>query len=108
MEDHVSGAGQANSEYRYSNKPYQFTKITHYPQVAKKRFFIIILLYILISGLFSLSGPKAVNEAYVSYQVDPKNNHLKLYWRDDRKQLFKSIGNLKSWLDSKGQRLVLQ
>ncbi len=75
-------------------------------QMAKKRFSLVLLVCILIPGLFSLSGPKAVNEAYVSYQVDPKKDNLKLYWRDDKKKPFKSIGNLKSWLEGKGQQLV--
>ena len=74
--------------------------------MAKKSFFIILLVYILFPGLCSLSGPKAVNEAYVSYQADPKKDNLKLYWRDDQKQPFKSIGNLKSWLEGRGQQLL--
>jgi uncharacterized protein YigE (DUF2233 family) len=80
----------------------------HYTQapVAKVRFFILLLACILIPGLLSLSEPREVNEEYVSYQVDPKNNNLKLYWRDDKKQPFKSLGNLKSWLEGKGRRLL--
>lgn len=74
--------------------------------MAKKRCCIILLVCLLIPGLLSLSGPKTVNEEYVSYQVDPKKDNLKLYWRDDKKQPFKSIGNLKGWLDGKGQRLL--
>ncbi len=74
--------------------------------MANRRFVIILLIYILVPGLFTLSGPKGVNEEYVSYQVDPKNSNLKLYWRDDKKQPFRSIGNLKSWLDSKGEQLL--
>jgi uncharacterized protein YigE (DUF2233 family) len=75
-------------------------------QMAKKRFSIILLICFLIPGLFSSSGPKAVNEEYVNFQVDPKKDNLKLYWKDDKKRLFKSIGNLKSWLEGKGHQLV--
>ena len=31
---------------------------------------------------------------------------LKLYWRNDQGQLFRSLGNLKAWLDTRGEKLV--
>jgi uncharacterized protein YigE (DUF2233 family) len=45
-------------------------------------------------------------EKFISYVADLKKQDLKLYWKDDKKQLFKSIGSLKTWLESKNEKLV--
>jgi len=42
---------------------------------------------------------------FISYVVDPKKQTLKLYLKDEKQQNFKSINNLKLWLEKKSQNL---
>jgi uncharacterized protein YigE (DUF2233 family) len=74
--------------------------------VNQKSFFIIILVLLLTSGLFCVSGPNKGNNDYVSYEVDLRSQDFSLYWKDDKGQPFKSIGALRTWLDRKGKRLL--
>lgn len=46
------------------------------------------------------------DDRFVSYTVDPQKQGIKLYWRDEQQVAFKSIGNLKNWLDGKHETLV--
>lgn len=46
------------------------------------------------------------DDRFVSYTVDAKKQVIKLYWRDDNQAPFRSIGNLKAWLEERHQRLV--
>ena len=49
---------------------------------------------------------KNTDEKFISYTVDPKKRDLKLYWKDDKQQNFKSILNLKTWLEKNNKKLV--
>lgn len=42
----------------------------------------------------------------ISYQVDLQKQDFRLYWKDDKGQIISSIGNLKTWLGTKDQKLV--
>ena len=42
----------------------------------------------------------------ISYQVDLQKQDLQLYWKDDKGKIFSSIENLKTWLGTKGKKLV--
>ena len=53
-----------------------------------------------------MSIPNDVKDDHISYEINLKNQDLKMYWKDDKHQLFKSIVNLKRWLESKGQILI--
>lgn len=43
---------------------------------------------------------------YVSYQVNPRRQTLRLYWQDERGKNLRSIGRLREWLASRGQQLL--
>ncbi|HEX8504803.1 MAG TPA: phosphodiester glycosidase family protein [Hymenobacter sp.] len=43
---------------------------------------------------------------FISCRVDLRRTPLRLYWKDERNQRFKSLQGLKSWLDARGQKLV--
>ncbi len=60
----------------------------------------------LTAGFIAFARLHSENEQFISYQVDLKKQDLKLYWKDDKNQPFKSLQNLKTWLDLKGQNLV--
>jgi uncharacterized protein YigE (DUF2233 family) len=68
------------------------------------QFFTILIL--LIIGIFSFTVSKSDNDTLISYQVNLKRQDLKLYWKDDKNQTFKSIQNLKNWLETKNKTLV--
>ncbi|TGE06619.1 phosphodiester glycosidase family protein [Hymenobacter fodinae] len=68
-----------------------------------------------VAGLGLLSGtqcgpghaPAASDpEHYVSYQVNPRRQTLRLYWQDERGEKLRSIRRLREWLASRGQRLL--
>ena len=68
---------------------------------------ISILVVLVLAGMFVFAQkPKRVDDRFVSYVVDTKKQDIKLYWKDDQQQIFKSIQNLKSWLDKKHKKLV--
>jgi len=46
------------------------------------------------------------NDRFVTYQVNLKKNDLKFYWKDDKGQNFKSIQNLKSWVENQKKILI--
>ncbi len=50
--------------------------------------------------------PIKTDERFITYAVNPKTQTLKMYWKDDKQQIFRSIGALKTWLESKQRKLV--
>ncbi|CAN5414671.1 phosphodiester glycosidase family protein [soil metagenome] len=76
--------------------------------VNRKRILILIAVLILaIVGTFVFAQKeKESDERFISYIVDSKKQDVKLYWKDDKQQNFKSILNLKLWLNQKHQQLL--
>ena len=66
--------------------------------------FIFILLFIGIGIAFTV--PNSIDETMLTYQVNPKKMEVKLYWKDDKGQPFKSIGQLKKWIEGNQQTLL--
>jgi uncharacterized protein YigE (DUF2233 family) len=46
------------------------------------------------------------NPDFVVKIVDPTLQDLKFYWKNENGEIFKTIGNLKSWLESKNKELL--
>ena len=65
--------------------------------------FIAILTFATLSIFALTQRAKIIDERFISYTVDPKKQDLKLYWKDEKQQNFKSIQNLKTWLEKKQQ-----
>ncbi len=75
--------------------------------MKKKQLIFLSIFLILLSAVISIfSRPHREDERFISYRTDLKKQHLALYWKDDRNQPFKSLQNLKRWLDSKGVQLI--
>ena len=72
----------------------------------KKLILFSTILILLTAGIFAFTRLQSDDERFISYQVDLKKQVLKLYWKDDKNQTFKSLQNLKSWLNSKRKKLV--
>ena len=70
--------------------------------------FILTAIFILaIVGTFVFAQKEKFTDGrFISYVVDTKKQDIKIYWKDDKQGNFKSILNLKSWLDNKHQRLL--
>jgi len=75
-----------------------------------KRNRLIILTAILIfatAGVFVFAGKfQIADDRFVSYRMDTKKQDIQLYWKDDKNVNFKSIQDLKMWLEKKKRKLV--
>jgi len=73
----------------------------------RNRLFILTTILILATaGLFAfVQRRKTTDGRFVSYVVDPKKQDLKLYWKDEKQQNFKSIQNLKTALEKSHKKL---
>ena len=49
---------------------------------------------------------KKDDDLFVSYSVNPKQQDIRLYWKDDKDKNFKSIQNLNLWLNEHKKKLV--
>jgi uncharacterized protein YigE (DUF2233 family) len=72
---------------------------------------IILLLTTLISfvtiGFFAFGQTKIkTDERFVTYIVDTKKQNIKLFWKNEKQENFKSIQNLKTWLDNNHKKLL--
>ena len=68
--------------------------------------FIAILTFATLSIFALTQRAKIIDERFISYTVDPKKQDLKLYWKDEKQQNFKSIQNLKTWLEKNNKTLL--
>ena len=67
-----------------------------------KQAFRIFIIFIVI-GLLSFSDKVST---IVSYTANPHKQDIKLYWKNNKGEIFKSIQNLKNFTESKKQTLV--
>ncbi|WP_210517492.1 phosphodiester glycosidase family protein [Hymenobacter terricola] len=75
--------------------------------MSKSKVLLFIALTVaLVAGLVAVAHQLANRPAFISYRVDLRQQQLKLYWKDDRNQRFKSLEGLKKWLHAHGQNLV--
>jgi len=61
---------------------------------------------ILVIGLFAFIPGNISNGNILSYTVNTETQDLRFYWKDDKGLPFRSIQNLKTWLEAEGQNLV--
>jgi uncharacterized protein YigE (DUF2233 family) len=66
-----------------------------------------IVLFVFIVGLAAVfvSAEQYSDDLFLTYKVDVKKQHLKLFWKDERGKRFESIENLKVWTASKKLKL---
>ncbi len=74
----------------------------------KKQLILVTTVFfgLLINLSFVPVKQQMQDEKFISYIADLKKQELKLYWKDDKQQLFKSIGSLNTWLQSKNEKLL--
>lgn len=64
------------------------------------------LLLALFCVLVGIGWTSRADPFAIQYQVDLQKQDLKLYWKDERGQLLRSLGNLKNWLAARSETLV--
>ena len=64
------------------------------------------ILTILVAAFLHFRTRESEDDKFVSYRVDLKKVNLKMYWKDENGQPFRSLQNLKTSLASKGQTLA--
>ncbi|HJP61829.1 MAG TPA: phosphodiester glycosidase family protein, partial [Mucilaginibacter sp.] len=74
--------------------------------MKRPEIFLLISMLILSVGLFAFISNRQQDDHFVSYIVDPKKQDLKLYWQNDKNENFGSIGNLRTWLETRKRKLV--
>lgn len=74
----------------------------------RKTIFVLTTAFILVAtGVFVFAQiKKSKDDRFVSYAVDPKKQDIKLYWKNDKQESFKSIQNLKTWLEKDHKNLL--
>lgn len=68
----------------------------------KRKIFLGSLLFLLTAGLISFTTN---DDQILAYTVDTKTQDLKLYWKNDNDEIFGSIQNLKTYVESKNSTL---
>jgi uncharacterized protein YigE (DUF2233 family) len=66
---------------------------------------IILVLAFVLTIAGSYNSPR-LNDKILSYIADPQKQDLRFYWKNDSGQIFRSIQNLKSFLENKNRKLV--
>ncbi|RZK01493.1 MAG: hypothetical protein EOO46_20145 [Flavobacterium sp.] len=75
--------------------------------MKKKRIQIIATIIAVLGLAIFISAyiQRDSDDRFVSYVVEPGRKQIKFYWKDDKQQHFKSIQNLKEWLQNRNQQL---
>lgn len=55
--------------------------------------------------MISCKKDKEVNPDFVIYSVSPENEKVELFWKNEKNQSLKSIGNLKTYVKTKNKDL---
>lgn len=74
----------------------------------KKNVFILTAVFIFATAGIIVFAQKRKSEdnRFLSYIVDAKKQDIKLYWRNEKQESFKSILHLKKWLNKNRKELV--
>lgn len=73
----------------------------------KKKIFIFFVISIFLAiGLYYLTyGNNVTDSRFVTYTLNCSDKQVKIYWKDDKQEIFKSIQRLKAWLSQRNQQL---
>ncbi|MBX9783104.1 MAG: phosphodiester glycosidase family protein [Chitinophagaceae bacterium] len=80
---------------------------TMHTQEKSKQIFLFLTALLLLTSLCSITLHSNQEEAsFVSFISDPQKQNLSFYWKDENNIPFKSIQNLKQWLQKRKTHLV--
>lgn len=63
-------------------------------------------LALLLAGAVGPATPATPTTRFISYEVDPQRQELRLFYQDEQGRRFGSLGRLRGWLAQRGQALV--
>jgi uncharacterized protein YigE (DUF2233 family) len=66
----------------------------------------LIILFVIAAIFFFKIKDIPDDDRFISYTADTKKQDLSLYWKDDKNENFRSIKNLKWWLEQHKRKLV--
>lgn len=70
-------------------------------------FILTAVLFLALAEKFVFAqNKKNAGDHFVTYIVNIKKQELKLYWKNDANENFKSIENLKLWVEKKNKKLL--
>jgi len=67
-------------------------------------FYILLLSF--VGAAFTASNSATEDERFIDHRVDLKKQTIQFYWKDEKGQLYRSLGALKQSLHAKGKKLV--
>ena len=76
------------------------------PKQNVKLTFILSAIILICASLVLFLRTENEDEKFISYTVDPKKQLTRLYWKDEHNTPFKSIANLKQWLEKNNKQLL--
>ena len=68
---------------------------------SRKITILTLLFLTALVGIFTFARKGNDYKKFISFKVDLQKQDLKLYWKDDKGQNFKSLGALKMWIEKK-------
>lgn len=73
----------------------------------KGKIILLSLLLLLTAGLIAFTTNRnSIDDKILAYTVDTKKQDLQLYWKNDNGETFKSIQNLKNYVENKNLTLI--
>jgi uncharacterized protein YigE (DUF2233 family) len=75
---------------------------------SKNKIILLLTIILIVCSAFFIFAKQTDTDdtLFISYTVNPKKQTLKLYWKNEKQENFKSIQNLKFWLNQKHTKLV--
>lgn len=72
-----------------------------------RKFLLLFTAVLFFANLFiSFSVKQNDEKIYLTYTVDPKKQPIELFWKDDKGNILKSLGNVKNYVASKNKTLL--
>src|SRR5690349_19005332 len=73
----------------------------------KQQILLVITLFLAVAGIVVFAGKiNTEKDRFISYTVDPKKQPLEFFWKNEKNEPFRSILNLKRWLEKNKLKLV--
>ena len=75
--------------------------------MKRSKVLIITILVLAFAGVFFFTKKRSIEDSrFISYTIDVKKQDIKFYCKDDKNGTFRSIQNLKLWLEKNQRKLV--
>jgi uncharacterized protein YigE (DUF2233 family) len=69
--------------------------------------FLLAAVSVIWLSLVSFNPPPLANDSIIYHISDPQKEHIRLYWKNDKKEPILSLANLKSFIEKKHGQLIM-